>query len=320
MTISRSLLSIHVCVILLTFAGTAKADWWQECAAERDRFCKDLPAGGGRIANCIDAHSADLSARCLASRPASNQRNAPVSSPSPAQPRANDGMNSSNGFRSIYQTGFQTGIDNGLMLQQPNANSIQIAQSPCSPNRNSLRVAMRRQDDYSRVANGVPRAEVNFFGRFTFQMRQEYRVNWSTCLPPDFQFDSQQPEGITQIHSGQPQGSPPFGLTLVGARYEAQLRNGSHTQTFNIGSANSDRGRWVHWTLHYRPDSSGTNAISELEKDGAIVMSANGQPNAYPNDSRGYLKVGIYKWWWKDRPSDVTERTMYFGDIVVEGR
>src|SRR5437868_3131634 len=102
MTISRSHLSIHVCVILLTFASAAKADWWQECAAERDRFCKDLPAGGGRVANCIDEHSADLSARCLASRPGSNQRNAPrntpVSAPSPAQPRANDGMNSSNGF------------------------------------------------------------------------------------------------------------------------------------------------------------------------------------------------------------------------------
>ncbi len=103
---------------------------------------------------------------------------------------------------------------------------------------------------------------------FTFEAGREYLVRWSTCLPPDFGFDSRQPEGIGQIHEGAPQ----------------------------------DRGRWVQWTLRCRPDSSG-----------ARVLSATGIPNAYPNDSRAYFKIGIYKWWWKQRPSDVAERTMFFG-------
>jgi hypothetical protein len=178
-------------------------------------------------------------------------------------------------------------------------------------------VFIRQQDDYSHVANGVPRAEISFAARFTFQAGREYRLQWSTCLPPDFRFDSKQPEGIGQIHEGAPQGSPPWGMILSGNRYQVQLRDGNRTQTRDIGSAEPDRGRWVQWTLHYRPDSTGANAITELTKDGALVLAANGIPNAYPNDSRAYFKIGIYKWWWKERPSDVSERTVFFGDIVA---
>lgn len=43
---------------------TSQADWWQECAAERTRFCQGIEAGGGRIVACLDQHAADLSAGC----------------------------------------------------------------------------------------------------------------------------------------------------------------------------------------------------------------------------------------------------------------
>ncbi|MCW5140495.1 polysaccharide lyase [Burkholderia cenocepacia] len=43
-----------------------------------------------------------------------------------------------------------------------------------------------------------------------------------------------------------------------------------------------------------------------------------GVPNAFPNDHQAYFKLGLYKWWWKTRPSDVTERTLYYGDIEMK--
>lgn len=46
-----------------------RSDWWQECTAEREKFCKDIPSGGGRIARCIDEHASELSERCIASLP-----------------------------------------------------------------------------------------------------------------------------------------------------------------------------------------------------------------------------------------------------------
>ena len=51
-----------------------------------------------------------------------------------------------------------------------------------------------------------------------------------------------------------------------------------------------------------------------------LVVHAVGRPNAYPGDQKAYLKIGIYKWWWLTRPSDVTQRTMYYGDVEISGR
>jgi hypothetical protein len=34
------------------------------CAADIQKFCEDVPAGGGRIRECLDRHSLDLSDSC----------------------------------------------------------------------------------------------------------------------------------------------------------------------------------------------------------------------------------------------------------------
>ena len=312
---------IAACVGLWSsLPGSARADWWQDCTAERQRFCQGVPAGGGRVVACLDQHENELSAGCKASLAQSPGHAPQASQPAPNRVTPTHGGGASGGYQLVYQTNFQSDIDRGLMLQQPNPGALEIAAAPCQPSRRALRVYIRRQDDYSRVANGVPRAEIDFIGRLTFQTGKEYLIRWSTCLPADYKFDNQQPEGITQIHEGPNRGSPPWGMTVTQGRYEAQLRNGSQVRTMDLGSATADRGRWVQWLLHYRPDSNGANAITELDKDGARVLSANGSPNAYPNDERSYFKIGVYKWWWKERPSDVTERTMYFGDVIAEAR
>ncbi|NYH14671.1 hypothetical protein [Paraburkholderia bryophila] len=76
----------------------------------------------------------------------------------------------------------------------------------------------------------------------------------------------------------------------------------------------------MSWLLRYRPDDEGTNALTELYKDGVRVMHSVGMANAYPGDKEAYLKIGIYKWWWKTRPSDVSERTLYYGNVEIAER
>jgi hypothetical protein len=46
-------------------------------------------------------------------------------------------------------------------------------------------------------------------------------------------------------------------------------------------------------------------------------VNAIGLPNSYPDEKSAYLKIGVYKWWWITRPSDVSERTMYYGDVEI---
>jgi len=38
------------------------------CAADVERFCKDVHPGEGRVLKCLDAHAAELSAACMAHR------------------------------------------------------------------------------------------------------------------------------------------------------------------------------------------------------------------------------------------------------------
>ena len=185
-----------------------------------------------------------------------------------------------------------------------------------------MRVAISQSDDYAGVANGAPRAEVSLGTRVRFQTGTDYRIQWATLIPGDYVFDSRQPEGITQIHPGQARGTPPFSITLNNDRYAVEIRNGRSqaAEHRDVGSASADKGRWVRWVLHYVPDGGGSNAVTELFKDGRRVLESRGTPNAYMGDNGAYFKFGIYKWWWQSRPSDVTQRTLYFGDVQIGER
>jgi len=218
----------------------------------------------------------------------------------------------------LYSTTFSNGIDKRLNLQEPTSESISVTREPGTSEK-MLRVSIQRSDNFSHVANGVPRAEVNFGQVCRFRSQTLYRIDWSTLLPTGYVFDNQQPEGITQIHAGVPKGVPPFSLSLIDGHYVVDIRHanaaGEHR---DLGDASTDRGAKVSWTLLYRPSPSGQNATTELFKDGRSVLTVDGLPNAYPNDDNGYFKIGIYKWWWTVKPTDVDERTVYFGDVVIQ--
>lgn len=138
-------------------------------------------------------------------------------------------------------------------------------------------------------------------------------------IPNDYQLDSLQPEIITQLHQGGNAGSPPFSLILASGKYQVDIRGDVRQsgRTFTFGMPAADEGRVVTWILRYRPDDKGADARTDLYKDGVLVVHSAGYPNAYPGDDNGYFKLGLYKWWWKTRPSDVSDRTMYYGDVEI---
>lgn len=227
----------------------------------------------------------------------------------------------SDDYTVIYQSSWRNGIDHRLGMQAPNATSI-TAVTLSQFSGTTLKVSIARSDDYRKVANGSPRAELSFGTVATFAMGMEYEVRWTTLIPPNTPFDTQQPEIISQLHQGVPSGSPPFALMLDSGQYRVDVWGGAgtSTRTFKFGVPQSGEGTVAHWTLVYRPDASGAAAVTDLFLDGTRVVHAPGVPNAYPNDTTAYWKMGIYKWWWLTRPSDVSERTMYFGDLTIRQR
>ncbi|NYH27006.1 heparin lyase I family protein [Paraburkholderia bryophila] len=221
----------------------------------------------------------------------------------------------------LYRSAWHDGIDPRLTIQAPEPDSISTVAMP-QFNGVALKTTMRRSEDFSRVASGTPRVEIVFAPVVHFAVGKEYEVRWSTMIPAGYRFDTRQPEIITQLHQGGFTGSPPVALMLAGDHYQAEVRSGpgEANQSVTFGTPAADIGRAVSWLLRYRPDDEGTNALTELYKDGVRVMHSVGMANAYPGDKDAYLKIGIYKWWWKTRPSDVSERTIYYGNVEVAER
>ncbi|MEP6668011.1 MAG: heparin lyase I family protein [Chthoniobacter sp.] len=231
-----------------------------------------------------------------------------------------DAATAAPGYHLVYAAKFDTTIDPTIVQQKPTPDSLTV-DAPGNLATKCLRVSMQQTDDYSKVANGSPRSELSFSRLFLFAPGKDYLVEWSTFIPVDFQFDGQQTEGITQIHHGMRTGSPPFMLALRGNTYQVELRGGPKEQIKTtkhpLDNAEADRGHWVKWRLHYSPDATGAQAITQVYKNDALVLDAVHEPNAYAGDEKAYLKLGIYKWGWKNQPSGVTSRTLYYGDVTV---
>jgi hypothetical protein len=237
----------------------------------------------------------------------------------PSGPRDRSKIHDEAGYAVAYRTDWSRGIDPRIGRQAPRDDSIRVGFVPefGGP---ALMTRMRLSDDFHAVANGTPRAEVAFDRVTQFKAREDYEIRWSTMIPGDAVFDSQQPEIITQIHQSANAGSPPFSLLLTGERYQVEVRGRRVARRFSFGDAKADRGRVVSWLLEYKPDDTGAAAVTELYKDGVRVVKADSIENAYPEDDGAYLKLGVYKWDWKVRPTDVNVRTMYYGDVRIASR
>ncbi|MBR8305331.1 heparin lyase I family protein [Burkholderia cenocepacia] len=219
----------------------------------------------------------------------------------------------------FYRSDWTRGIDSRLRLQEPAPQNITTGEL-FGIRDTLLKVSMNRSQDFSEVASGTPRSEVSFSPVFRFVNGRDYEVRWSTVIPADYRFDSRQPELIAQLHQGGNDGSPPFALLLHNGKYEVDVRGapGTPSRSFAFGDPIADRGEPVRWMLRYRPDDRGVDALADVFRNGERVVHVTGVPNAFPNDHQAYFKLGLYKWWWKTRPSDVTERTLYYGDIEMK--
>jgi hypothetical protein len=223
-------------------------------------------------------------------------------------------------YHTLYATDWRNGIDTAIGVQSPGPGAVAVVNDPVASGRKAVRVSIARDENFSGVANGSPRAELVFSNLVQFEVGRDYLIQWSTYLPESFEFDPAQMQIITQIHQGVAGGPPPIMLTLSGSDYTFSERGGEHTEHGRgprICCAAQDRGKWVHWALRYVPDSSGQHAVTQLWKDGQPVYLAGGAPNAYPDDRHAYFKVGLYKPGWHLQPSSVDRLTLFYGPVSI---
>lgn len=223
-------------------------------------------------------------------------------------------------YDKVFSAQWEDGINAGIGVQA-NPGDIAVVDDPAVAGRKALRVHMIRSEDFSRVANGVPRAELIFPKAVSFSQGPDYLINWSTLIPVGFNFDARQGVILTQVHQGEWTGGPTIALSLQGKQYAISERGGANTTTVSAGKwlccADADEGKWVNWSLRYVADDSGHHASTQLWKDGRSVFASQGVPNAYIGVQDAYLKLGLYKSGWKSSASDVSEITLFFGPVSV---
>ncbi len=223
-------------------------------------------------------------------------------------------------YDSLYTIDWRGGLDSTLSLQQANVGDISVVNAPSMSGHKALRVSISKSEDFSHVANGLPRAELVFPAPVRFTQGRDYLVRWSTYIPQEYRFDSS--EIIAQIHQGPASGSPPIMLTITGGDYTFSERGSSESgqgTTFRICCAAMDQGKWIHWALRYVPDAEGTHASTQFWKDGTSVYASRGTPNAYPRDNASFLKMGLYiPGGWKQ--ADPGPIVLFYGPVSVGRR
>jgi hypothetical protein len=212
-------------------------------------------------------------------------------------------------YQTFFSTDFASGFDSCLTSQNPAA--LSIIDAPGGGGGKVMKV---------RATRGAGAAGVDFSNCSALKGGRDYMITWTTYVPPDYLVDKNNPETVFEIRQGHGSGPAPFSLSIRGDQYEADLHNGAAARHYDIGPVggmgpqSGDKGYWVRWTLHYRPDAIGRNSATDLYKNDVLVMSANGVPNAYPGDDAAYIRTGVDKSW---SGSELSQRSVYFGDIAI---
>ena len=76
------------------------------------------------------------------------------------------------------------------------------------------------------------------------------------------------------------------------------------------------KGGWTDWVIHAKW-SYGSDGLLEIWRDGKKVASKTG-PNAYKTQQPGFVKLGLYKWSWRN--SGIARRVAYYDAVRIAGK
>ena len=228
----------------------------------------------------------------------------------------------------IYQpfstTDFETGTIAGGntiyrdWLVQSNTGDIVIAPAPGGKGGNAAKISISKNENFSNVANGSPRAELQ--SEDMLAQNTTYTFSFSTYIPTSTIFDIsgyQQRMDFFQTHQNTPDMSNGWairGLGLDGSNYYVDDYTVSNKQV--LGSASADVGKWVNWLITYKVSPTDGSGLYTITKNGTQIYSDT-RRTFYSGQSPIYCKFGIYKWDWLNYSTQVSNVTMYFDDIIL---
>ncbi|WP_193745697.1 polysaccharide lyase [Desulfocurvibacter africanus] len=201
-----------------------------------------------------------------------------------------------------------------------------------SPVRTGTRAALFELDRSAPVSY---RTELTFQGVHSFRIGHEYWLGMSVFLPEDWAVDYSA-EIVAQIHSwpdkdlGEEWRNPPIALYVTGEQWIMRIRADKSTLTrkgngqwrYTLDKtfehlAPIRRGQWTDWVFHikYHYDSTG---LLEAWADGKKVVEHRG-PVTQNDKAGGFLKIGLYKWDWRNSRTATSRRALYIDEVRIAG-
>jgi hypothetical protein len=224
-----------------------------------------------------------------------------------------------------------------IYKEQPYEGAFTVVPAPGGRGGYATKCSAFRSDDFSRTpGGGVPRCEGiphAAKGGIPLAFGKTYTIRTSYFLPANYQIDLKQPELSFQIHQNGP-GRPPIQQDFQRGKVHWEVKwsqvpgytgdpytppSPGATVAYDVANLADIIGKWVDLEVVYKP-SAFEDGIFVVKMNGATVLDRKGPNNYnYGNASNaGYIKMfGWYKWFWKTKDSDATERTIYYGPTQI---
>ncbi|WP_029007581.1 polysaccharide lyase [Azospirillum halopraeferens] len=183
------------------------------------------------------------------------------------------------------------------------------------------------------VALPAPAFDQGMFAR----IGKEYWYGMRLYMPEDWRVRDRSTTILVQFHSAPDPGeawrNPPVSLRTAlrdgRTHFMLHVRSDSSRYTTGSGEARYDRsdsidlgpidsavGTWTDWVWNIRWNHDG-NGFLRLYRNGRLVADVAGG-NSFNDRTGPYLKLGLYKFDWKDRrDTGPSSRTLYIDDLRV---
>ena len=252
-------------------------------------------------------------------------------------------------FSTIFSEDFETTPTiTDVFNESGNTGLVTSASYTCGgETRNSMRATLDRTDPVEFRSEVIAQEYVTSPGDDQLKFDRVFRHTFDFCIPSGFVQDDA-PEIFHQLHGQPDQGngeafrSPNLGFRLSGdgvsTDYVIFIRGDTkaltpssggesrytYSEEFNLGSADGDINSWVEWTYEIYYTAEENAGYVKVWKDDVLVFEKYDITTAYNDDEPGYLKWGVYKWFWDsscscyDLDTGATSRTNYYDNLLLE--
>jgi len=231
-------------------------------------------------------------------------------------------------FSSNFESDVNYPSSNVWLQQEPVAGDIKISNERSHSGVQSTKFTFNYKDwDGNSIVDGR-RTEISFKANAPCQkyaLGKTYWVAFSSFIPNDWIDDYENnTELIWQFHgsdNGPGDLSPCLAAYVKGGNLNIHVRTNAAIDgaLHLLASIPVPKGDWGEWIIQANFDYN--NGFIKVWHNDSLLVDYNGSTiyhtTGQTNENGPFLKLGIYKYQWRNLPTKVQQRVIYYDDVIV---